>query len=184
MVYCAQLHAGQKRKGNSVPYLAHLLSVSALVLEDGGDEAEAIAALLHDSLEDQPERTSREEIRQRFGERVLQLVVACTDTPPDYHGGAKPAWRRRKETYLNHLYGGADGALRIALADKLHNARAMVADYRRDGESLWSKFNAGKADQFWYYHSLIAAFEQAGAHGILFDEFIKTVAELEQLAGT
>ena len=92
LAYCASVHADQRRKGSPTPYLAHLLSVSALVLEDGGDETEAIAALLHDSLEDQPDRTSPEEIRRRFGEDVLRLVVACTDTPPDYHGGPKPVF--------------------------------------------------------------------------------------------
>ena len=162
LVYCAEIHAGQRRKGNATPYLAHLLSVSALVLEDGGDETEAIAALLHDSLEDQPDRTSREEIRQRFGEGAAQLVVACTDTPVDYHGGPKPPWRERKEKYLQHIRDGAGGAQRIVLADKLHNLRTMLADYRRVGEDLWPVFNAGKADQLWLYQTLVAAFAQAG----------------------
>lgn len=184
LVYCAEIHAGQQRKGSSTPYLAHLLSVSALVLEDGGDETEAIAALLHDSLEDQPGRTSREEIRRRFGERVAQLVVACTDTPPDYQGGPKPPWRERKERYLKHIQEGAGGAIRIVMADKLHNARTMLADYRREGESLWKIFNAGKADQLWFYQSIVAAFEQSGAQGLLFDEFRRAVAELVHLVGS
>ena len=115
LVYCAEIHAGQRRKGNSTPYLAHLLSVSALVLEDGGDETEAIAALLHDALEDQPGRTSPEEIRRRFGEGVAQLVFACTDTPPDYQGGPKPPWRERKESYLQHIRQG--GKRRPAYCD-------------------------------------------------------------------
>jgi (p)ppGpp synthase/HD superfamily hydrolase len=184
LVYCAEIHAGQRRKGNATPYLAHLLSVSALVLEDGGDETEAIAALLHDSLEDQPDRTSREEIRQRFGEGAAQLVVACTDTPVDYHGGPKPPWRERKEKYLQHIRDGAGGAQRIVLADKLHNLRTMLADYRRVGEDLWPVFNAGKADQLWLYQSLVAAFAQAGAQGSLYDEFTRAVAELVHLTST
>jgi (p)ppGpp synthase/HD superfamily hydrolase len=184
LVYCAEIHAGQRRKGGSTPYLAHLLSVSALVLEDGGDESEAIAALLHDSLEDQPDKTSREEIQRRFGERVLNLVVACTDTPPDYRGGPKPPWRERKERYLQHIRGGVGDALRIVLADKLHNVRTMLVDYRREGEDLWKKFNAGKAGQLWLYQSMLAAFEQNGVQGALFDELSRAVAELVQLVGT
>lgn len=97
MVYAAELHRTQTRKGSRVPYLAHLMSVAALVLEDGGDEDEAIAALLHDALEDHPEKTSREEIRRRFGERVASIVEHCTDTPSDWAGGLKPPWRGRKE---------------------------------------------------------------------------------------
>jgi (p)ppGpp synthase/HD superfamily hydrolase len=183
LAYCARVHADQQRKGSPTPYLAHLLSVSALVLEDGGDEIEAIAALLHDSLEDQPDKTSPAEIRSRFGEGVVQLVVACTDTPPDYQGGPKPAWRKRKEDYLNHIREGAGGALRIVLADKLHNIRTMLMDYRRNGDDLWRIFNSGKAGQLWFYQSMATAFEQAGAHGILFDEFTRTLAEFVELVG-
>jgi (p)ppGpp synthase/HD superfamily hydrolase len=103
LVYAARLHATQTRKGKPTSYIAHLLSVAALVLEDGGDETETIAALLHDALEDQPKKTSPEEIRQRFGSAVLDLILACTDTPPDYKGGPKPPWKERKEKYLAHL---------------------------------------------------------------------------------
>jgi (p)ppGpp synthase/HD superfamily hydrolase len=179
--YAAEIHTGQKRKGSKVPYLVHLMSVSAMVIEDGGDEDEAIAALLHDSLEDHPDRTSPEEIRRRFGDKVLQLVIACTDTPADYRGGPKPDWRMRKESYLAHLRDGMRSDMRIALADKLHNARSMLEDYRRQGESLWSRFNVGKAEQLWYYRSLVEAFEHNSAHGPLFDEFKRVVTELERI---
>jgi len=111
-------------------------------------------------------------------------VVACTDTPPDYHGGPKPAWRARKEKYFNHIREGAGGALRIVLADKLHNIRTMLMDYRRNGDDLWRIFNSGKAGQLWFYQSLATAFEEGGAHGILFDEFIRTLAEFLDLVET
>ena len=181
LVYCVHVHSGQKRKGKSTPYIAHLMSVSALVLEDGGDEDEAIAALLHDALEDQPDRTSPEEIRQRFGDRVLHIVLICTDTPPDYQGGEKPPWRQRKEAYLTHLRDSAGSDMRVSLADKLHNVRELLADYRREGDNLWSRFNAGKADQLWYYQSLVAAFKQCGMRGKMLAEFERVVSEFVNL---
>ncbi len=181
LVYCVRVHSGQQRKGKSTPYVAHLLSVSALVLEDGGDEDEAIAALLHDALEDQPDRTSQEEIGQRFGDHVLHLVLSCTDTPPDYQGGEKPRWRQRKETYLAHLRDGAGSDLRVALADKLHNVRELLADYRCEGDNLWSRFNAGKADQLWYYQALVVAFRQGGVRGQMLLEFERVVSEFVHL---
>lgn len=181
--YCLLLHGAQTRKGKPIPYVAHLMSAAALVLEDGGDEDEAIAALLHDALEDRPDKTSAEEIEKRFGGKVAALVRACTDTPPDYKGGAKPSWRRRKERYLEHIRKGAEGALRVSLADKLHNARDLLLDCKTEGEALWSRFNAGKDDQLWYQRSLIAAFKQGGYSGRMLDEFERVVKELERLAG-
>lgn len=161
--------------------MSHLLSVCALVLEDGGDEDEAIAALLHDSLEDQPDKTSPEDISQRFGDRVLQLILSCTDTPPEYRGGPKPPWKQRKEKYVEHIRAGAEGALRIALADKVHNLADLIADYHQQGESLWDRFHAGKSDQVWFYRSLVMAFEQAGAAGSMFEKFKHLVSEFELL---
>ncbi|TVP78491.1 MAG: HD domain-containing protein [Gemmatimonadales bacterium] len=122
----AKLHRHHLRKGTLVPYLSHLLGVTALVLEDGGDEDEAIAALLHDALEDCPDKISAEEIEEKFGPRVRELVEACTDTPPDHTGGPKPGWKVRKERYLEQVAGGHGN--RISLADKLHNARCILRD--------------------------------------------------------
>ena len=124
---------------------------------------------------------------QRFA-GVLEKVFCSWSSParilpPDYHGGPKPAWRERKEKYLNHIREGAGGALRIVLADKLHNIRTMLVDYRRNGDDLWRIFNSGKAGQLWFYQSLVTAFEQGGAHGILFDEFTRTLAEFVDLVG-
>lgn len=152
--------------------------MSALVLEDGGDEDEAIAALLHDALEDQPKKTSPEEIQRRFGDRVLTIVQACTDTTPEYRGGTKPSWKLRKETYLAHLRNQSN---RVALADKLHNARGLLSAYRSQGDLIWDSFNAGKEKQLWYWRSLVEAFRAGGSSGEMMDELERVVTELETL---
>jgi (p)ppGpp synthase/HD superfamily hydrolase len=186
LLYAIRLHANDVRKGTAIPYIAHLLSVCALVLEDGGDEEEAIAALLHDSLEDHPEAVSREEIGKRFGPRVLYLVEGATDTPPEYAGGKKPPWKSRKQAYIEHARSAGPDLLRLSLADKLHNARAILVDYRNIGDALWSRFHVGKSkpreirsEVLWYYRSLIAAFRDAGATGYLIEELERTIADLE-----
>jgi (p)ppGpp synthase/HD superfamily hydrolase len=178
--YAARLHAGDVRKGTGVPYIAHLLSVCALVLTDGGSEDEAIAALLHDALEDHPEEVSREDIAVRFGEPVAEIVEDCTDTPPDYAGGEKPPWRERKIAKIEHIARGESRSRRVALADKLDNARAMLADYREVGERLWERFAAGREDQLWYYRGLVDGFRAGGASGCLFEELERVVKELER----
>lgn len=120
------LHERQMRKGTSIPYISHLMSVSALVLEHGGDEIQAIAGLLHDALEDAgPEHGAT--IRKRFGERVLRIVEGCTDGVPDT-AGRKPDWRERKEAYLAHLANVDGDTLLVSACDKLHNARAILLD--------------------------------------------------------
>jgi len=181
--YAMLLHGNDVRKGTSIPYVAHLFGVCALVLLDGGTEEEAIGALLHDALEDHPKETSREEIRQRFGEKVLSIIDGCTDTPVNYQGGEKPPWRQRKEEYLEHLAQAEPERLRVSLADKLDNIRAVLADYRQIGDDLWRRFNAGKDDQLWYFRRLREVFRTAGANGFLFMEFKRTVSELEREAG-
>jgi (p)ppGpp synthase/HD superfamily hydrolase len=161
------------------------MSVCALVLEHGGDEDEAIAALPHDALEDQSRKTSRRRIARRFGRRVLELITACSDTPPDYEGGEKPPWHLRKERYLQHLREADPGALRIALSDKLYNARQVLADYRVLGEALWSRFNAGKADQLWFYRSTVENARENDASreaSRLIEDLDRVVGELEGLA--
>ena len=139
LVYATRLHTRQIRKGSGVPYVSHLLSVAALVLEDGGDEDEAIAALLPDALEDQGGKTTRAEIYRLFGERVGSIVDGCTesDTLP------KPPWRDRKQRYLEQLRQGTPSIRRVALADKLHNARSLLFDYRQQGVAIWSVFGMG-----------------------------------------
>lgn len=164
-------------------YVSHLLNVSGLVLWDGGSEEEAIAGLLHDALEDHPELTSAGEIAKRFGERVAQIVQGCTDTPPDYRGGAKPPWRERKQSYLLHLRDADTGIRRVSMADKLDNARAILTDYRQIGDALWSRFNAGRDDQLWYLRTLADVFADGGASGNLVCEFGATAGEIDRLCG-
>jgi (p)ppGpp synthase/HD superfamily hydrolase len=175
------LHGHDARKSSQVPVLAHLLSVCALVQYDGGDEDEAIAALLHDTLEDKPEQVTRAEIARRFGDRVVALIEAATDTPSDFVGGAKPPWRQRKEAYLRHVRQSAPANLRVTIADKVDNVRAILADHRREGDQVWSRFNAGKDDQLWYYQSVIQAYDDAGASGPLLDELRRLVSQLGRL---
>lgn len=176
VAYAAWLHDGQRRKATAVPYLSHLLAVSSLVLEDGGSEDEAIAGLLHDALEDHGDQTSADEIRRRFGPTVARIVLGCSETT----GGPKPPWRQRKQASLEHLAAAEPDVVRVSLADKLHNARAVVADYRRLGERLWSRFNAGRDAQMWYYRSLAAVFARH-SDSAMADELTRLVAELEDL---
>ncbi|MBI4421072.1 MAG: HD domain-containing protein [Gemmatimonadetes bacterium] len=178
--YAAELHARQARKGpNGIPYIAHLMAVTALVLEDGGSEDEAIAGLLHDAVEDHPrDGRTKEEIRSQFGERVLEIVLGCTDA--DTH--PKPPWRERKERYLSHIPGLPRHVLRVSVADKLHNARTVLADYRRVGDAVWKRFSVGRDDTLWYYRALVIAFRRAGS-GFLIDEYESTVRELERETG-
>lgn len=178
--YAVELHGADVRKGTTIPYVAHLLSVCSLVLVDGGSEDEAVAALLHDALEDHPEVASREVLSRRFGRDVLAIVEACTDTPVDYEGGPKPPWRERKTAYLEHIRVASPSAKRVSLADKLDNARSMLADYRQIGDELWSRFNAGREDQLWFFRSLVAALRAAGEAGFLVEELDDAVTQLER----
>jgi (p)ppGpp synthase/HD superfamily hydrolase len=173
-----ELHGQDTRKSTSIPVLAHLLAVSSLVLYDGGDEDEAIAALLHDALEDKPHLITREDLKSRFGTRVLSIVETSTDTPVDYVGGEKPPWRERKEAYLNHARHADPGLLRVTVADKVDNLRAMLADYCQVGDELWTRFNAGQADQVWYYSEAAKAYEKAGFSSPLLEQLKRLVKQL------
>jgi (p)ppGpp synthase/HD superfamily hydrolase len=152
--FALELHGGQQRKGSDTPYVAHLLAVASLVLEDGGDEEQAIAALLHDAPEDQGGKQTLEAIRGRFGERVAEIVDGCTDT----YETPKPPWRQRKEAYLENLKSATPEVCRVSLSDKLHNARSILTDLLRSGEDVWGQFNGGKAGTLWYYHSLLQVY--------------------------
>lgn len=175
--YAVRLHAGQKRKGTQIPYIAHLLGVASLVLEDGGDEDEAIAALLHDAVEDQGGKHTREEIRRRFGERVAEIVDGCTDTDRI----PKPPWRDRKEQYIKHLQQATPAVRRVSLADKLNNARAILRDFRECGNTLWERFTGGKEGTLWYYRALVEVFRETGS-GPMVGELDRVVTELERVA--
>ncbi len=153
-----ELHDEQARKGGRVPYVAHLLAVASLVLEDGGDEDEAIAGLLHDAAEDAGGRETLEAIRGHFGERVALIVAACSDGMPSA-GDAKAPWEERKAAYLEELRGAEPSALRVSLADKLHNGRSLLEDLAIHGVTVWQRFNAPPDRQAWYYGALLATFE-------------------------
>ena len=182
LVWSAELHEQQKRKGGEIPYVAHLLGVASIVLEHGGDEDQAIAALLHDALEDQAHRMSPGEIRERFGEKVEAIVEACTDGDPEEQRDRDPVrWRQRKEKYIAEVAAKPAEALLVSMADKLHNARAILEDYRELGEPLWPRFTTGKDGTLWYYRGLLAAFK-ARAENRLWHELERTVADIERLA--
>jgi (p)ppGpp synthase/HD superfamily hydrolase len=172
--YASRLHREQRRKGSGAPYAAHLLGVASLVLEDGGSEDEAIAALLHDAAEDQGGRTQLDEIGQEFGSRVAHIVEGCTDTDIS----PKPPWRPRKEAYVQALASHDASVRRVSLADKLYNARAILLDYRSLGDELWKRFDP-ESDQLWYYRALVSAFRET-THSPLVDELDRVVTDLEQ----
>ena len=181
LTFAVELHNGHTRKGTNIPYIAHLLAVTSLVIEHGADEDEAIAALLHDAIEDQGGAETREEIRRRFGVRVVEIVDGCTDTDVT----PKPPWRPRKEAYLAHLRSASPSALLVSAADKLHNARAILADYRLLGESVWKRFKGGREGTLWYYRSLVTAFREAVAAPLrLVEELDRIVSEIERLGSS
>jgi (p)ppGpp synthase/HD superfamily hydrolase len=175
--YALELHAHQTRKGGRIPYVSHLFSVTALVLEDGGSEDEAIAALLHDAVEDQGGKATREEIRRRFGKKVVHIVDGCTDTDES----PKPPWRERKQRYIEHIRHAPAEVRRVSLADKLHNARTILRDFRRSGDDVWDRFTGGKEGTLWYYRAMLDAYREAKG-SYLFEELERVVSALERLA--
>lgn len=176
LVYAAQLHATQIRKGSGVPYIAHLLGVASIALEYGANESEAIAALLHDAIEDQGGAKIRDEIQQRFGETVAQIVEGCTDTDLT----PKPPWRDRKEAYLAHISHTSASVRLVSAADKLYNCQSILKDYRQIGDEIWQRFTGKKEGTLWYYRSLVNAFRQVETTPLI-EELDRVVAELEQL---
>ena len=178
LVLASRLHAPQARKGTTIPYVSHLLAVAGLVLENGASEDEAIAALLHDAVEDQGGAATREEIRRRFGDSVAQIVDGCTDADVI----PKPPWRERKEKYIAHIRVASPSVWLVSAADKLHNARAILADYRVMSEAVWDRFNGGKEGTLWYYRSLVDMFREVPGSTPLVKELGRVVSELERLA--
>ena len=160
LLYAGELHARQRRKGSGIPFLAHLLGVASIVLEDGGDEEEGIAALLHDAIEDHPRdgKTERE-ILERFGPKVHRVVLGCTDTDPK--GGRKGTWEARKQKFIDHLRHEADpDVLLVAAADKLYNARSIINDMRLVGDEVWSRFSVPREKTIWYYREVTRALKE------------------------
>ena len=166
------------RKGSGIPYVGHLLGVCSLVIEDGGDEDEAIAALLHDAAEDQGGDRMLDEIRDAVRRPRRRIVAACSDT----FETPKPPWRERKQTYIDHLAGQPEAVLRVSLADKLFNARAILRDYLLVGDGVWGRFKAGRDGQLWYYRQLADRFTEL-LPGRMAVELAEVVDELERVTG-
>ncbi len=176
LLFATRKHAGQHRKGTAVPYVAHLLSVAGLVLEVGGDEDLAVAALLHDVVEDCGGAPMLREIRRRFGKRVAHVVDGCTDTDLD----PKPPWRQRKEDYIAHLRTADADTRLVSAADKLHNVRSIVAAYREIGERVWERFHGKRDGTLWYYRALLDEFQRRKSSPLI-RELERAVIELENV---
>ena len=176
-VFAATKHARQARKASTIPYIAHLMGVASLVLEAGGDEDLAIAALLHDVVEDCGGAPMLLQVRRRFGARVAKIVDGCTDadTYP------KPPWRERKEKYMARLSAADTDTRLVAAADKLNNVRSILSDYRAIGESVWSRFHGGRDGTLWYYRTLRDIFLRHAPNRLTLDLQL-AVNELESLA--
>jgi GTP pyrophosphokinase len=174
--YATRVHSGQIRGSDEQPYIAHLLRVAGLVIQDGGSEDEAIAALLHDAVEDQGGLDRLADIRERYGHVVADIVDECTDS----YGDPKPPWRRRKEAYIASLDSASEGALLVSLADKLDNTRSMIRGYRIRGAEQWSRTGKTAEDVHWYYGTLARRFCELRP-GPLADELTRTVAELDRV---
>jgi len=175
--FAAEKHAAQTRKKTDVPYISHLMSVAALVMEAGGDEDQTIAALLHDVVEDCGGEPVLEEVRQRFGDRVASIVEGCTDA----YTIPKPPWKQRKLDYLEVLRRADDDIRLVSAADKLHNVRTILADYRTEGDRVWERFSGDKDGTLWYYRAVLDVLRH-GRSNRLVDELQRVVTELETLA--
>lgn len=173
----SELHQRQHRKGTRIPYIAHLMAVTGLVLEANDyhpfDDIEdiAIGALLHDAVEDQGHRISLEKIRARFGQRVHDIVHDCSDAIISEEQQEKAPWRERKEAYIAKIRGKPKESILVSCADKLHNARSILFDHERKGDAIWKRFNASREEILWYYESLAAAFEDEWPGNPLLPDF-------------
>jgi len=178
LVYATRVHGGQLRKKTGIPYIAHILGVTALAMEYGANETEAIAALLHDAVEDCGGAKRLRDIERKFGKAVAKIVDGCTDT----YETPKPPWRERKQAYLAHLKSSSASTRLVSAADKLHNARAILTDLRRHGSEVFERFSGKKDGTLWYYRALVTAFRQHGDHADLVDELDRVVTEIEKLS--
>jgi len=174
--FAADKHRKQTRKASTIPYIAHLIGVASLVLEAGGDEDLAIAALLHDVVEDCGGAAMLKEVGRRFGKRVVHIVDGCTDA----YETPKPPWHDRKVNYINRLKAEDADTRLVSAADKLNNVRSILSDYRALGESVWSRFNGGREGTLWYYRTLRDEFLRSKPNRITLD-FDLAVRELESL---
>lgn len=154
--FATQLHATQYRKGSKAPFITHLLSVCAIILEDGGTEDEAIAGLLHDAVEDQGGLKTLEAIKNTFGERIAQIVLECSET----HLSPKPPWKERKVQSLAKMKQISDSAIRVVLADKVHNSQSLIREHQKYGTIIWNNFKAGREGTVWYFNQVCAVLNE------------------------
>lgn len=176
--YAHEVHADQKRKGTEAPYIGHLMGVASIVLDDGGNEDEAIGGLLHDAAEDHGGRDRLEDIRAKFGDAVARIVEDCTDSWEQ----PKRPWMERKQQYIEHARHLPPSSLRVSAADKVHNTYAILRDLRNSGEEAWARFNAPPDDILAYYEGLVRAFRESGG-GRLVDELDRIVRGIRREMG-
>ncbi len=180
LTLATRLHRTYTRKGRDIPYIAHLLGVTSIALDHGANEDKAIAALRHDAVEDQGGAKTVNRIRRHFGSTVADIVWGCPDTDEV----PTPPWRQRKEAYIAHIYSASPSVLRVSASDKLHDARAILSDYRCMGDQLWARFAGGKDGTLWYYRALVEAFQGSGMNRQLVADLDLTVTDIERLAST
>jgi (p)ppGpp synthase/HD superfamily hydrolase len=177
LVYAECKHHNQVRKGGDIPYIGHLLTVAGLVINDGGSEDQAIAALLHDAVEDAGGPATLEEIRANFGDDVARIVEECSDTDKE----PKPPWRQRKQDYIDHLAEVSQDTLLVSVADKLDNARSMLRDHHEQGPKLWERFTVkNPRDHLWYYGELLKAYRNRDCKSWMVDELDRVITELRR----
>ncbi len=178
LVYATQAHCEQERKASGIPYIAHILGVAAIAFQYGANETEAIGALLHDTVEDCGGAARLTDVREKFGDEVAHIVEGCTDTDET----PKPPWSARKEAYIAHLENADSSTRLVSASDKLHNARSILADFRRHRHAVFDRFTGKREGTLWYYRALVTAFRHHPEHPDLIDELDQVVTELEDLA--
>jgi len=178
LVYATRIHGGQLRKKTRIPYIAHILGVTAIAMEYGANETEAIAALLHDAVEDCGGEKRLRDIEKKFGKGVAKIVDGCTDT----YEKPKPAWLERKKNYVAHLKDSDSSTRLVSASDKLHNTRAILAELRRHGLQVFERFSGKKDGTLWYYRALVTAFREHRDHADLVDEVDRVVTQIEKLS--
>jgi len=177
LTYATRIHGGRLRKKTRIPYIAHILGVAAIAMEYGANETEAIGALLHDAVEDCGGAKRLRDIERKFGKQVAKIVEGCTDTDQ----APKPPWVERKKVYVAHVRHAPTPTKLVSASDKLHNVRAILMEYRKEGKRVWSRFNRGKEGALWYYRALVNAFSGKRIEPLV-RELDRTVTELELLS--
>ena len=177
LVYALGLHRRQQRKLSDAPYSAHLMSVAALVLEYGGSEDEAIAALLHDAVEDQGGQSTYQTIQRRFGSTIAQIVHECTDA----YGSPKPPWRERKEAFQQRLTRASPSARLVKAADALDNCRSLLHACRGQGDGVWAHFHGGREGTLWNFRQTVEILQRFPPNPLV-EELDRAIRELEHLA--